>query len=260
MRLIDSHAHLDDPAFDTDRAALIATLHRASIGAITVGASLRSSEASCRLAARHRGIWATVGIHPHNAKTADRPALDALEALIREHAPVAVGEIGLDYYRDLSPRDRQRAAFRAQLALASRHRLPIILHNRDSTEDLLAILGEASARPPGVVHSFLGDAALAKRFLALGLHLGIGGPLTFPKNGALRAAVAAVPMERLLVETDCPYLTPVPHRGHRNEPGYVRYVVAEIARLKDLPEALVARETTANAARLFALDASPASA
>ncbi len=156
----------------------------------------------------------------------DRAGLARLQTLAAEYRVVAIGEIGLDYYRDLSPRDVQRRVFIEQLALAQERRLPVILHNRDGTEDLLRILGEVKLPAGGVVHSFLGDEALARRFLKLGLYLGIGGPVTYPANDLLRQAVAAVPLDRLVLETDCPYLTPVPHRGKRNEPAYVALVAA----------------------------------
>jgi len=254
MKWFDSHAHLDDRAFDKDRAALIAKLHAESIGAITVGASLASSREACRLASRHRGLWATVGAHPHGAKHVDAATLTEFEALAENPKVVAIGEIGLDYYRDLSPRDVQRRAFAEQLDLARRIDLPVVLHNRESTDDLLRILKGAGDRHRGVVHSFLGDAALADAFLDLGLDLGIGGPLTFPKNGALRDAVRHVPLDRILLETDCPYLTPVPYRGRRNEPAYVRYVAEAIAELKGLTVDEVAERTTANTCRVFGLD------
>ncbi len=253
MKLIDSHAHLDDRAFDRDRAALIASAFAKELGIITIGGDLRSSREAVRVAERHWRIWATVGAHPHGAKSVGPETIEAFEELAARDVVVAIGEIGLDYYRDLSPRDVQREVFREQLELARRLDLPICLHNRESTDDLLAILRDAESAHRGVVHSFLGDAELAETFLDLGLHLGIGGPLTYPKNGALRAAVTQVPMDRLLIETDCPYLTPVPYRGRRNEPAYVRYVAEEIAQLKGISVDEVAERTTANAVRLFGL-------
>ncbi|MGB2983330.1 MAG: TatD family hydrolase, partial [Candidatus Bipolaricaulia bacterium] len=244
MRLIDSHAHLDDRAFDKDRAAVIARCFDASIGVITVGADLRSSRAAVRLAGRHRGIWATVGVHPHDAKTVTSDVFSEL-AKLAKHA-IAIGEIGLDYYRDLSPRDVQRSVFAEQLALARRLDLPVAIHNRESTNDLLAILREAVGPHRGVIHSFLGDYALAETFIELGFHLGIGGPITFSKNETLREAVKAIPLDRILLETDCPYLTPVPYRGRRNEPAYVRFVAEAVAEIKGLPIEDVSRQTTGN--------------
>jgi TatD DNase family protein len=253
MRLIDTHAHLDDRVFDKDRAALIARLHADGVGAVTVGASLDSSHEAVRRAERHRLIWATVGVHPHGAKYVTPKALRELEELAKSPRVVAIGEIGLDYYRDLSPRDVQRSTFAAQLELAKRLELPVVLHNRQSTDDLVATLRKVGRTHAGVVHSFLGDAPLAETFLALGLYLGVGGPLTYPANEALRDAVRRVPLERIVLETDCPYLTPVPHRGKRNEPAYIELVAAEIARIRGISIDDVARQTTENALALFGI-------
>jgi len=250
MKWMDTHAHLDDKAFDKDRAAVIARCATASLGIVTIGSSVASSRTAVHLAGRHRGIWATVGVHPHNASSLDECALHELERLAKDDRVVGIGEIGLDYYRDLSPRPSQRDAFRAQLALAARLDLPVCIHNRESTDDMLSILRDAGTIR-GVVHSFLGDGELANEFLALGLHLGIGGPLTFPKNGILRDAVRAVPLDRIVLETDCPYLTPIPYRGRRNEPAYVTYVAAAIGELKGIDPDVVAEHTTQNAVQLY---------
>jgi TatD DNase family protein len=255
VRLIDSHAHLDDHAYRRDRAAVIARCAMEEIGVVTIGADLASSREAVRLAERCRTIWAAVGVHPHDAKTVTDNVLHELADLATSDRVVAVGEIGLDYYRDLSPRDVQRRTFRQQLELAAQLELPVVIHNRESTEDLLAILRRHGDSHRGVVHSFLGDLALAQELLTLGFSLGIGGPLTYPKNEVLRRAVTQIPLDRILVETDCPYLTPVPLRGRRNEPAYVKYVAAEIAALRDLPADEVARVTTANAVRVFSLSA-----
>ncbi len=253
MRMIDTHAHLDERAFDRDRALLIAQLHADETGVVTVGSALDSSRATVQLAERHRHIWATVGAHPHGAKYVTPDVLRELEDLAKSPRVVAIGEIGLDYYRDLSPRDVQRSVFAAQLELARRLELPVVLHNRQATDDLIAILRKAGRTHVGVVHSFLGDLALAEAFLSLGFYIGIGGPLTYPANAPLRDAVRRVPLERLLLETDCPYLTPVPHRGKRNEPAYIELVAAEIARVRGISIDDVARQTTANAVALFGL-------
>jgi TatD DNase family protein len=253
MRLIDTHAHLDDRAFDRDRPALIARLHADGVGAVTVGASLDSSREAVRLAERHRMIWATVGVHPHGAKYVTPDVLGEIEDLAKSPRAVAIGEIGLDYYRDLSPRDVQRRAFAEQLELARKLKLPVVLHNRESTDDLVAILRKAGRTHAGVVHSFLGDLGLAETFLGLGLHLGVGGPITYPANAALRDAVRHVPLERIVLETDCPYLTPVPHRGKRNEPAYVEFVAEAVGELRGVPVTAISRQTVDNALRLFGL-------
>lgn len=253
MKWIDSHAHLDDRAFDADRASVIARCSEEEMGILSMGASLRSSRAAIRLAKRYRNMWATVGVHPHSAKSVDATTMAELRTLAQDDLVVAIGEIGLDYYRDLSPRDQQRDAFAQQLDLAAELKLPICLHNRESTDDLLAILKNMATTHCGVVHSFLGDRALAEIFLSLGLHLGVGGPITYPKNGALRDAVKHAPLDRILLETDCPYLTPVPYRGRRNEPLYVKYVAEEIANIKGLQLEDVARQSTENTIDLFGL-------
>lgn len=253
VKLIDTHAHLDDRAYAKDRAALIADLFAQEIGVITIGSDLASSREAVELAERHHTIWAAVGIHPHDARFADRAALQDLETLAEHASVVAIGEIGLDYYRDLSPREVQRKVFRQQLDLALRLGLPTVIHNRESTSDLLAVLRSAGNRHNGVVHSFLGDPPLARSFIELGLHLGIGGPITYPRNDALRDAVRQAPLERLVVETDCPYLPPVPHRGARNEPAYVRLVVEAVAALRNTTPDEIARATTENAISLFRL-------
>ena len=253
MELIDTHAHLDDRAYADDRAAVIARAHSEKIGVITVGVDLRSSEEAVRLARRHRTIWAGVGVHPHEAKSYDPEVEGRLRELSSEGKVVAIGEIGLDYYRDLSPRELQRDAFAAQIELANELSLPVIIHNRESTKDLLAILRSHRPAAGGVIHSFLGDLELASEFIDLGFYLGVGGPLTFNKNDVLREAIAKIPLDSILVETDSPYLTPVPHRGKRNEPAYVRYVAYEIAHIKGISSEEVARATAANARRLFLL-------
>jgi len=252
LELIDTHAHLDSSDYDHDRAAVIARAHAARIGVITVGVDVPSSEVAVRLATRHRSIWAGVGIHPHEAKSFSTAVAERLRALAAAGKVVAIGEIGLDYYRDLSPRATQRRVFSEQIELANELELPVIVHNRESSTDMLGILRKHRPRR-GVIHSFLGDLALAQKFMELDLYLGIGGPLTFPKNEVLREAVKGMPLDRILVETDCPYLTPVPHRGKRNEPVYVEYVVEALARIKEIPREQVAAATTANAYRLFGL-------
>jgi len=253
LTLIDTHAHLDASDYNDDRAAVIARAFTASIGVITVGVDLPSSEAAATLAKRHRFIWAGVGVHPHEAKTFAGKGRKGLVKLTKNEKVVAIGEIGLDYYRDLSPRKVQRHVFREQLTLARRLKLPVIIHNRESTDDILGILNDLSSSHRGVIHSFLGDAALAKEFLALGFHLGIGGPVTFKQNETLCEAVKKIPLERILIETDCPYLTPFPHRGKRNEPAYVHYMAEMLAQIKGIPVGEVEKQTTENAIDLFSL-------
>ena len=260
IELTDSHCHLDQPHFDSDREAVIA---RAAENGVTKlinpGVDLPSSRAAVALARQHPCIYAAVGVHPHDARTLDAAALDELKALARAHKNAAIGEIGLDYYRDLSPRAVQRYAFEAQLALAAELELPVIVHDRDAHDDIEAALREWSLHASrsalngrlGVLHSFSGDAVLAERAAALGFYIGISGPVTYKHADQTREVVRAVPIEQLLIETDAPYLTPQPYRGKRNEPAYVRFVAQAVADARGLTLEQVAAQTSANATALF---------
>lgn len=251
MLLVDSHAHLSFSQFDADRDEVIRRAREAGVAAIIeVGADLESSRAAVALAERHEFIYATVGIHPHDATTLTPAALAELRRLACHPKVVAIGEIGLDYYRDLSPRDAQRRAFEAQLALAAEIGQPrVVIHCREALDDVLAMLRGWNGT--GVMHSYSGGPGRLDEVLALGFWVSLSGPVTFPRSERLRAVAAAVPLERLLVETDCPYLTPEPYRGRRNEPAYVRYVVEAVARARGLSAEAVAEATAENAQRLF---------
>lgn len=250
MQLIDSHAHLDFSQFDADRDAVIERARGAGLVAIlNVGADLPSSQAAVALADTYDFIYAAVGVHPHDAVTVTPAVLDELRALARHPKVVAVGEIGLDYYRDLSPRPAQRRAFADQLALAAELHLPVVVHSREAHDDVLVAL--QGWEGTGVLHSYSAGPERLEEVLGLGFSIGISGPVTFRKADQLRAVAAAVPLERLLVETDCPYLTPVPYRGKRNEPAYVRYVVEAVARARGVPAEAVAQATAVNAHSLF---------
>jgi TatD DNase family protein len=252
VRLIDSHAHLDFRQFDDDREKVIERAQKAGVVTIVnVGTSPASSRASVALAERYDFVYATVGVHPHDAKTVTPPVLDELRSLARHRKVVAVGEIGLDYYRDLSPRPVQRRVFDEQLALAAELGLPVVVHSRDAHDDVLVALREWKGT--GVLHSYSAGPRLLEEVLALGFFVGISGPVTFPKADALRAVAATVPMERLLVETDCPYLTPRPYRGRRNEPAYVQYVAEAVALAREALPVDVAQATADNARRLFGI-------
>jgi len=273
MNLIDSHAHLDFSQFDGDREAVIARARQDGLVAIVnAGTSLECSRASVALADRVDFIYATVGIHPHGAKTATRAALDELRALASHPKVVAIGEIGLDYYRDLSPRPVQRRAFADQLALAAKLGLPVVIHSRDAHDDVLDMLRDWAQGPPsvppagggdvqkgqggriGVLHSYAAGPERLEEVLEMGFYIGISGPVTFKKAERLREVVAKVPSNRLLIETDCPYLTPEPHRGKRNQPAYVRHVAQTIAHVRGVTHRKIALATTDNARRLFGID------
>jgi len=270
--LVDTHAHLDSDRFEGEREQVIARAWAAGLEAvISVGTDLKSSRQALALAQQHTGIYATVGIHPHEAARAGPDDLAAIERLCNEDRVVAVGEIGLDYHYNFSPPAKQREWFRAQLGLARRLGKPVVIHDRDAHADTLSILREVVAtsvapkRSPttkvvstrlglrGVLHCFSGDADMAAQALDMGFHLSFGGPVTFQNARRLQSLVSELPLERILLETDCPYLAPHPHRGKRNEPAYVQWVAAKIAELRGLSVEQVAEVTTANARQLFAL-------
>lgn len=255
MSWFDTHAHIADEAFDGDRDAVLARAWEAGLaGIVVVGTDADSSRRALALARQTPGVWATAGLHPHEA--ARRPQdLDEIASLVAEGDAVAVGEIGLDYHRGSETRDEQRQALLAQLELARRHGLPVVLHVREAEADMLAILREAPPPAGGVWHAFTGTWAAAEAALAAGLHLGLGGILTFPRSEALREVARSLPLDRVVLETDAPYLAPVPHRGRRNEPAYVAEVGRQLARLRGLAPEEVAATTTANARALFRIRA-----
>jgi TatD DNase family protein len=263
VNLVDTHAHLDFERFDADRAAVIEQARAAGVrGVVNVGVDVPSSRAAVRLAGEYDCIYAAVGMHPHDAKKLDGAALAELRELAQDPRVVAVGEIGLDFYRNLSPREVQRRAFRAQLAWAAKLGKPVVIHDRDAHDELMSILAawaSGLAHSPlagrvGVLHTFSGDLAMARRAIDLGFYLSISGPVTYKNARQLPDIVRALPLDRLLVETDCPFLAPHPYRGKRNEPAYVRLVAERIAELKDMALDQVAEATTANAQRLFRFD------
>jgi len=253
--LVDTHAHLDSAQFHDEQPQLVARALESGISHIlTIGCDLASSHASVALAAQYPQVYAAVGVHPHDATEVTPALLDELRTLAREQKVVAIGEIGLDFYRDRSPRDLQRQAFRDQLQLAVELDLPVIVHDRDAHDEVLAILCEFKGEKlRGVLHCFSGDIAMAKQCLELGFYISIAGPVTYPKNEGLREVVKAVSIDKLLIETDCPYLSPQKFRGKRNEPAYVRYTAEKIAEVKCLSIKDVARITSLNAWRLFGI-------
>lgn len=257
--LIDTHTHLDDTRYDGDREAMIARAREAGVGTfITIGCDLATSKAAVELADRYPFVYASIGVHPHEVRHIDDGWYDEFRRLARHPKVVAYGEIGLDYHYNHSPPTLQRERFREQIQLARELTLPVVIHTREAQEDTIAILKEEQAADVGgVFHCFTGDAWLAKDGLDLGFHLSFSGVVTFQNATMLREIVATVPMDRILIETDCPYLTPVPHRGKRNEPAYVRLVAETIASVKSTAAPVsvdeVGRLTSANACRLFRL-------
>lgn len=255
--LVDTHCHLSDRRFDADRDAVIARAQEAGLThvvAVGGGGPLADSVASYELARRFEFLRSTAGIHPHDAKNYDDGAEACIAELLGHPEVVAVGETGLDYYYDFSPRPVQREALARQIALALRLDKPIVLHCRDAEADLRDVLGaQASAGLRGVVHCFTGTYEDARWYLDHGLLISLTGILCFPKSQQLRDIAARLPLDRLMVETDSPYLAPPPWRGKRNEPAFVAHVAEALARVHDVPLQQVIETTARNAADLFAL-------
>ncbi len=257
VTLIDSHCHLDEPRFDADREAVIARAVDAGVTRmVTIGASggMQANHDAVALAARHPEVFATVGIHPHEARAVTPVVLEQLAQLARAPKVVAIGETGLDYYYDNSPREVQCTVFRHFIGLARRLALPVVVHLRDAYEDAVNILRDESAgEAGGVIHCFSGDRGAARAFLDLGFDLSFSGIVTFKNADELRAVARMVPADRFMVETDAPFLAPVPHRGKRNEPAFVVHTAAAVAAVRGQPLAEVAAASRANTARRFRL-------
>jgi TatD DNase family protein len=254
-RFVDSHCHLDYPGLAAEVDAVVERAAAAGVTTLlTIATRLSSFPAVLELAVRFPAVWVATGVHPHQA--AEEAGSQEPEPFIANAAHpkvVAIGECGLDYFYDKSPRDVQAASFRAQLEAARATGLPFIVHTRDADADTAAILDEAAAKSPlaGVIHCYSTSPELGYKAVALGLHLGLGGILTFKRSDELRATVRALPRDRILLETDAPYLAPMPYRGKRNEPGYIPYVAEVLAELWGTDTTEVARITTGNFFRLF---------
>ena len=251
--LIDTHTHLDDARYNDDREAMIARARESGVEAfLTIGCDLATSHAAVQLADRYPFVYASIGVHPHEVKHIGDSWYDEFRQLALNKNVVAYGEIGLDYHYNHSSPKEQRERFREQIQLARELRLPVIIHTREAQEDTVAILREEKASEiGGVFHCFSGDAWLAKDALDLGFYLSFSGILTFPNATMLRDIAKNTPLDRVLIETDCPYLTPVPYRGKRNEPAYVSQVAQQLASIHGLPLDDVADQTSKNAKRLF---------
>ncbi len=249
--MIDSHCHLDDPQFDADRQAVIERALAAGVTtllAVGTGDGPPDLEAGIRLAGAYDFVWATVGVHPHDARKANAETWRRLEELLAHPKVVAVGEIGLDYHYDNSPRDQQRAAFTEQLQIAARGGKPIVIHTREAWDDTWRLLEEhwAPHGLGGIMHCFSGGPEEARRALEMGFHLAFGGVVTYPKANRVREAARLTPLDRLLVETDAPYLAPVPMRGKRNEPAFIVETARRLAELRGEPLEMLAQATTDN--------------
>ncbi|AFM39152.1 hydrolase, TatD family [Desulfosporosinus acidiphilus SJ4] len=250
----DTHAHLDDESYQEDFQDVLERIKSSGISRVTnVGYDFSSSKRSVQLAQDYDFIYAAIGIHPHNAEEVTEEVMAQLQALARKPKVLAWGEIGLDYYRDLSPRSTQQKVFIQQIELANNAGLPIVIHNRDAHQDVMEIVKAHPPRYGGVFHCYSGSWEMAKILLKIGFYLSFAGPLTF-KNARHTVEVARnAPLDRILVETDSPYLSPEPRRGKRNEPAYVREVVRKLAEIKELSMEEMALQTMHNAETIFKL-------
>ncbi len=256
--LVDTHCHLDFNSFDDDREAVLERAESAGVVRIlNPGIDIPSSRAAVSLADNHVIVYAAIGVHPNDALSWSTDSAHELEELTEHPKVVAVGEIGLDYYRDRAPRELQKKIFIEQLSIAADKSLPVVIHNREATEDILAILEDWTfdlkrsnatlAQSPGVLHSYSSDIASARKAIAYGFDIGFTGPLTFKNADELREVAASIPVEKILIETDAPFLAPMPKRGSRNEPSYVRFVAEKLAELRESSLETIVQVTTNNA-------------
>jgi len=257
--MIDTHCHLNFNRFDEDRDEIVARATAAGVKRIIIPAiDIETANQALELSEQYDGVFVAVGIHPNDTADFDESLLAQVKNLANHPKVVAIGEIGLDYHWDKSPKEKQFVAFKSQLNLASELELPVIIHNREASEDVMHILEDwAQNLPdsinnrPGVLHSFSAPQKIAERVLARGFYLGFTGPITFKKADDLRQIAAIIPNDRILVETDAPFLTPQPYRGKRNEPSYIPYIVEKLAEIKSIGIDEMAVITTENAKRLF---------
>lgn len=249
----DSHAHLDDEKFNTDRETVLASMQEYGVSHITnIGDDLASSRRSLVLAKRYPFVYAAVGVHPHNVENMTEKDIDELAMLAEDEKAVAIGEIGLDYYYDNSPRELQKKWFKRQIELALELDMPIAVHNRDSNADCMEILKKYDIKKiGGVMHCYSGSAEMAQEVIRLGMYISMAGPVTFKNNRRGVETVAKTPLEHILIETDSPYLAPEPVRGTRNDSRNVRYVAEKIAEIKGISIEEVAKVTTENAKKLY---------
>ena len=251
--MIDSHAHLNDRAYQNDVADVIARAEAAGVDAIiNVGYDLASSRKAVDLAERFPGLWAVVGLHPHDAKDWTEELGDSLRELTKHPKVLALGEAGLDYHYDHSPRDVQRSVFREQLALARELKLPLVIHSREATKDTLDLVSEYPD-VPCLLHCYSGSLETARIYGEMGHYFSFGGPITFNNAHKLRDVVAGIPLDRILLETDCPYLTPHPYRGKRNEPARLPLVAEKLAEIHGCSLEEVVQQTVENTRTFFGL-------
>jgi len=253
--LFDTHAHLDDSRFNEDRESVINKLREEGVKYfVNPGADIPSSLRAIELSKKYDFIYASVGVHPHDVKDMDEDTIDVLRSLSKNEKVVAIGEIGLDYYYDNSPRDLQRKWFEEQIKLANELKLPIIIHDRDAHQDTFNIIKNTKSNDIGcVLHCYSGNLELAKEYVKMGCFISIAGPVTFKNNKKTLEVIKEIPLEYLLIETDSPYLSPEPHRGKRNDPSYVRYVAEKIAIEKGISYEKVCEATMENGKKFFGI-------
>ena len=251
--IYETHTHYDDEAFDRDRDETIKKAMAAGVGRfVNVGSSIKSSRFGVELARKYPEFLAAVGVHPENAEELDEEGTDILRELSGDENVVAIGEIGLDYYWDEPERSIQKDRFARQIALAKERRLPVIVHSREAAADTLDIVkAENASDVGGIIHCFSYSVEIAKQFVDLGFYIGAGGVVTFKNGRKLKEVVKEIPLDRIMIETDSPYLAPVPKRGKRNTSEYLQYIIEEIAGIKGLPAAQIEEATYENAVRLF---------
>ena len=254
--IFDTHAHYDDDAFDEDRDTLLGEIFSSGICCITdVGASVKSSKSAVALSKMWPQIYAAVGVHPDSTADMTEEDIETLRSLAQEKKVVAIGEIGLDYYWDNSPREVQKKWFERQLALAREVDLPVIIHSREAAKDTMDIMREAAkAGNTGVIHCYSYAAPMAKEYVSMGFFIGIGGVLTFKNARVIKEVASEIPLSSIVLETDSPYLAPVPYRGKRNNSMYLKEVVKQLAQIKQVSEETVITTTLANAKRLYRLE------
>ena len=247
----ESHAHYDDERFDEDRDTLLASFPAEGIETVVNASSdIKSSKASIALSEKYPFFYAAVGVHPHEVENITEADIDELRELSKHPKVVAIGEIGLDYYYDLSPRDLQRHWFKRQLELADELKMPVIIHSRDAAQECFDIIKNSNVRN-GVIHCYSGSAEMAEEYIKMGFYIGVGGSLTFKNKKKGVETVERIPIEKILIETDSPYLAPVPYRGKRNDSRLLKYVVERISQIKNIPENDICNITKNNAQNLF---------
>jgi len=250
--LVDSHDHLQWASFDKDREDVIKRAREAGVEQIVnIGFDIGGSRRAIELAEKHEGLYATVGIHPHNASQLNQEVLNELRKLSQKHKVVAIGEIGLDYYRNLSPRETQKKAFEAQLVLAEELGLPVVIHDREAHAEIWGTLSKFKGKIHGIMHCFSGSKEMAEQYIESNFYVSLAGPVTFPNAHRLHEIAECIDLKKLLLETDSPWLAPQDVRGKRNEPAFLTFIAKKIAELKELPLSEVVEATTENTKKVF---------